>query len=170
MRTYVWDATLLLHAQSADWGDVLGDLVPAGRHVTTDVVLSEIAAGVPTWVTVTPSPLDSAFLDRLTMWRRRCGSGGGRHEGEASVLAFADHSGAAEIAVIDDGGARAVGVRHLGRNRVHRSLWALCEGIREERTRLTSVARFCDEMLRDGIRWPFAIGDFETWASSEGLI
>lgn len=83
MTTYVWDATLLLHAQAADRADVLGSLVPAGRHVTTEVVRREIRQGLPSWVTIEHTPDDQRFLELLGQWRLRCNAGEGRNEGEA---------------------------------------------------------------------------------------
>lgn len=170
VMTYVWDAPLLLHAQSAQRGDVLGDLLPRGRHITTDVVFSEIAAGVPDWIDVVQAPSDPEYLAALQVWRLRCAAGRGRHEGEASALAPVENARDDDIAVVDDGDARAVGRRHLGEGRVHGSLWLLCRGIDEEPARRTSVSRFCDAVLADGIRWPFGVGGFDAWAVAQRLL
>jgi len=176
VTTYVWDTTLLLHACAAERDDVLGSLVPTGRHVITDIVADELRTARPTWIDIVDTPTTATYMSLLASWRQRCGAGDGRNEGEASVLAYVDHHRDDDIAVIDDGSARAVGARHLGKERVHGSLWMLCEGIKEDPGRRTSAARFCDTILsnpmhRPGpIRWPFNLGGFDRWAVEYDLL
>lgn len=78
--------------------------------------------------------------------------------------------GGDDTALIDDGPARAVGVKHLGPSRVHGSLWVLAQGIAEDPRRRASVSSFCNAVIHDGIRWPFGPGGFDRWATAAGLL
>lgn len=163
---WCWDATILIHADRADRLDVLGSLVPTGRHVVTDVVHAELLGiRLPDWIETVVLGEDLQELRAFTRWLAITGATH-RHRGEAAVLAWSEVHHA--MPIIDDADARRVATRH-GLT-AHGSLWALAEGIVAGRADARTVTTFCDVMLEHGIRWPFARGGFDAWARAQGLL
>ncbi|WP_250557992.1 hypothetical protein [Pseudonocardia lacus] len=91
---------------------------------------------------------------------------GDRNRGEAGVLALATTMNG--VAIVDDGVARNLAGAHGVRYRP--TLALLCEAIRQDLLTAQLVSALADDLIRGKYRLPFAIGQFEVWASENGLI
>lgn len=163
--TFCWDTTLLLHAERADRLDTLHTYLPDVRHVVCDVVLRELGTPrLPSWLEEVPTH-DLDVLTAFVRWQAVVGTAGPKNAGEAAVLAWAETHGA--VAIIDDRDAKRAA--HGAGVQVHGSAWALAQGVKAGAATDRVTTAFCDALLDTGIRWPFGIGGFATWAKAENL-
>lgn len=132
--TFVWDSSALMAASHADRLDVLLSLCPLPKHITTDVVVTEMMK-YDAWTAQAPSLLEVVALvepdelGALLNWEARLGTSAGHNRGEALVFAWAEVNKA--MPVVDDREARNIGAAN-GCD-LHGSLWVMCCAIREGR-------------------------------------
>lgn len=153
--------------------DVLGDVArtwqgTARRNVTTQTVEDELRhhgltlTGVD-WLEV----VHVDYLNELAVvtWMDRV-SGHKSNQGEATVLAWAEVHGA--VAVVDDGDARRIAMRHS--LPVWGSLRVVAASIAEGNTTEYVGGTLVDALIDSGARYPCARGQYLDWEKQAGLL
>lgn len=169
-----WDASPLFHAIKAGKLDVLGDVARTWqgrgrRNVTTQTVVDELSTyglslASADWLEI----VHVDHLNELTAlvtWMDRV-SGSKSNEGEATVLAWAEVNGA--VAVIDDGDARRIALRHS--LPVWGSLRIIATAISDGNATEYVGSNLVDALIDTGARYPCARGQFISWAKQNGLL
>lgn len=153
--------------------DVLADMVP-GRSVTTRTVLRELAdhdvdrrvleLGWPELVAVD----EVHEIEAVVFWASLLGCSGRQDLGEVTVLAWAQVHGA--VAVVDDGEARRVALRHGAR--LTGTLGLFAAAVNEGRQTPAGLCGLIDQLIGVGrARYKINSGaEFESWARGKGLL
>ncbi|WP_189323098.1 hypothetical protein [Streptomyces flaveus] len=169
-----WDTSPLFHAIKAGKLDVLGDVARTWqgggrRNVTTQTVVDELSTyglslASADWLEIVHVDHLNE-LAALVKWMDRV-SGSKSNEGEATVLAWAEVNGA--IAVIDDGDARRIALRHS--LPVWGSLRVIATAVSEGHITEYVGNNLVDALINSGARYPCARGQFISWAKQNGLL
>lgn len=169
-----WDTSPLFHAIKAGKLDVLGDTARTWqgggrRNVTTQTVVDELGAyglslaGADWLDVVHVDHLNE--LTALVKWMGRV-SGDKSNQGEATVLAWAEVNGA--TAVVDDGDARRIAIRHS--LSVCGSLRIIATAVSAGHTTEYVGSNLVDALIDTGARYPCTRGQFIGWAKQNGLL
>lgn len=145
------------------------------RRVTSQAVLDELAIGASTYPGLEDIPaqqwlqivhVDSLPMLKVLAWYTQRFGSTERDIGEASVLAWAEVTGAA--ALVDDATARQVAkersVRLMG------SLGLIADGINARLLTERDAAGLIDDLRSAGARFPCTGGTFLQWAEDRGLL
>lgn len=170
----VFDTGPLSHFAKQSWLGVLRAVLGERTAVIPDTVVSELKNGVHANYQL-QAVLDASWIQQreLTTEHQEFATfsallvgADGRNIGEAGVLAYAKAHNA--VAIIDDRPARNAAKAH--NLRCQGTLALLCEGIRSELLTVALVSTLADHLLESEYRLPFGPGDFEKWASQQGMM
>lgn len=171
----VFDTGPLSHFARENWLGALKAVVGVRTAVVPDMVVDELRQGARRDGRI-QAVLDAPWLEHRELVDERETAAYAsfaellvhrdRNRGEAAVLALASTTGG--VAVVDDGPAR-----RAARSRgvmCKPTLSLLCEAVRQDLLTVRLVSALADDLLAGVYRLPFGPGDFEKWASEQGLL
>jgi predicted nucleic acid-binding protein len=172
----VFDNTPLSHFARAGHLDVLGKLVAGHRCVTPQEVATEIMAGIgehgalarvltADWLEVVELT-EVAQVVSFARFKGQLGGGPERNNGEAAVLAWAEHHGG--IAIIDErAGTRIAQRAHI---EAHDTLWLIVNALRAGYLTRVEAEHLVDELAETDMSLPVDGAGLFAWAYEQQLL